>query len=261
MIINRDERLDPAGMKMVLAIPFTRIEATGTINGTNKEFYLTTVEGGKYIPFYPASHKDIIVKTTDITAELFKDATPDTYTDAPITGIKTATVDSVAVDAGVELTTAPATLTTDKVLLSGYFMVWMRIVQDITPSIKRGSEEISEVGVADKIKTLGSRSREVKYEIIMTKDALTLLTDIWKEPYADQTGVASGYEKLTERDAPLKLKGFIPVVYDGTELQRYLLSDIELEEDMLNVKAGDSTTKLTVNMLISDPIDVLRATA
>lgn len=254
MIIDRNKKLDPAGMRIVLAKEFERVQATGLINDSNKEFYLS----GDYIPFYPASHKDIIVATDDLTAETLKTAT---YTAVPITSIKTSTIDGVAYDAGVELTTAPTTAGADSVHLSGYAQCWMRITQDLSPTIDRDSEEIVEIGVSDKIKTLGARSREISFEVIMTVDMLRFLTDTWYEPKASQTGVAEGLELLTERDAPLKFKGFIPVVYDGEEIQRYLLSDVELQEDMPAPKAGDTTVKLTINAIISDPIDVLRETA
>lgn len=246
-VVNRNERLNPEGMKVVLGIPFTRVVATGTINSSNDEFYLD----GDYIPFYPAGHKDIVVKVTDITAELYKGTT---YTEAAITSIEQ---DDDGNDAGVKLTTAPTSQTADSVKISGYAMVWARILQDITPNKSRDSDEITEVGTSDKIKTLGARTREVKYELIMTKDMLRVLTNIWTQEKTDQTGVGTGLVLREERDAPVMLKGYIPVVYNQVELQRYLLSDIEIEEDMLSAKAGETTIKLTCNMIISDPIDVL----
>ncbi len=255
MIIDKNKRLSPAGMKLVLAVPFERVECTGTINGNNKDFLLPR----KYVPIYPESHKDIICVPADVTAELFKDATPDTYTEATVDAIKTAedSVSGLTVDSGVTLHTAPEAASVDKVLLSGYSAVWMRIAQDLTPDISRDSEEIAEIGTDDKIVGYGARSRSYKLEVIMALDTLILLTEIQSEEAADQTGVVAGKTLRTERDVPLILKGYIPVVYDGDEVQRWMLTSIQFEEGLPEIKAGESTAKTTVSFSVGDAIETL----
>lgn len=255
MIINRNKRLSPAGMKLVLGIPFTRVECTGTINGTNTDFILPR----KYYPIYPANHKDIIAKTSDVTAELYKAGEPATYTSAAVTAIKTVTdsISNQTVDAGVTLTTAPEVATTDKVYLSGHSACWLRIAQDLSPTIDRDSEEIAEIGTDDKIKSYGARTREYKVEVIMALDTLILLTEIQSEEKADQTGVASGKTLRTERDIPLQLKGYIPVVYDGEEVLRWLLTSIQFEEGLPEIKAGESKASTTVTLSVGDAIETL----
>lgn len=255
MIINKNKRLSPAGMKLVLAVPFERVECTGTINGTNTKFYLPR----KYIPIYPANHKDILVLPADVTAEEYKAGDPATYTEKAISTIETS-VDSVSgltVDSGVALTTAPQAASADKVLLSGYAACWMRIAQDLTPDISRDSEEIPEIGTDDKIIGLGARTRKYKLEVIMAVDTLIFLTEVLSEEKDDQTGVAVGKTVRTERDAPLILKGYIPVVYDGDEALRWMLTSIQFEEGLPEVKAGESTAKTTINFSVGDAIETL----
>lgn len=254
MIIDESEKIAAAGMKIVLGIPFTRVEATGEIGNSNKNFYVPD----KYAPLYPASHKDVIVKTTDVTCELLKTAT---YTAATVSTIKTKSVSGLTVDAGVELSAAPTAQTADKVYLSGVAACWARIEQDISPSLKRDTEELKEVGSNDVMKSYGARTRSIKSELVVAVDTLELLTDIWNEAESDQTGVGSGLELLGERDVPLELMGYIPVVYDGDEVQRYLLSGITIDEDLPTAKAGASTVKITCNLNIEDEIKVLRPTA
>lgn len=255
MIIDRNKRLSPAGMKLVLGVPFSRVECTGTINGTNVNFFLPR----KYIPMYPANHKDVLVKVTDVTAELVKNGTPDTYTAAEIASIQTQLdpVSGQTVDAGVALTTAPATAEADHVVLSGHAACWVRIAQDLSPDISRDSEEIAEIGTDDKIIGLGARTRSYKLEIIMALDTLILLTEIQSEEAVSQAGVATGKTLRTERDVPLILKGYIPVIYDGDEVLRWMLSAIQFEEGLPEIKAGESTTKTTVTLSVGDPIQTL----
>lgn len=256
MIIDRNKRLSPAGMKLVLAVPFERQATTGTINGSNKDFVLTS---RKYIPLYPENHKDILVLPADVTAELYKAGSPPTYTAATVDAIKTATdtVSDQTVDAGVTLHTAPEAASVDSVLLSGYAACWMRIAQDLTPDISRDSEEISEIGTDDKIVGYGARTRKYKLEVIMALDTLILLTEIQSEEAADQTGVVAGKTLRTERDVPLILKGYIPVVYDGDEVLRWLLTDVQFEEGLPEIKAGESTAKTTVNLSVGAAIETL----
>lgn len=255
MIIDKNKRLSPAGMKLVLGVPFTRVQCTGTINGSNADFFLPR----KYIPIYPESHKDIIVVPADVTAETLKHGTPDVYTEAPITSIETAkdTVSDETVDAGVKLTTPPTAQGSDHVVLSGHAMVWMRIAQDLTPDISRDTEEIPEIGTDDKIIGLGARTRSYKLEVIMALDTLILLTEIQSEEVTDQTGVVAGKTLRTERDAALILKGYIPVVYDGEEALRWMLTSIQFEEGLPEIKAGESTAKTTVTFSVGDAIETL----
>lgn len=255
MIIDRNKRLSPAGMKLVLAVPFERVECTGTINGVNADFYLPR----KYIPIYPASHKDILVLPGDVDAELYKSGAIPTYTPATVSAIKTQedSVSNLTVDAGVTLSAAPEAAAVDKVLLSGYGACWMRIAQDLTPDISRDSEEIPEIGTDDKIVSYGARTRKYKLEVIMALDTLILLTEIQSEEVADQTGVVSGKTLRTERDMPLILKGYIPVVYDGEEVQRWMLADIQFEEGLPEIKAGESTAKTTINLSVGSAIETL----
>lgn len=258
MIIDKNKRLSPAGMKLVLGIPFERVECTGTIDGSNKKYYLPR----KYVPIYPASHLDILVDVDDVTAETYKAGSPAVYTEVDVTSIQTAedSVSGLTVDSGVELTSAPTAQGADKVYLSGHAAVWMRIAQDLTPDISRDTEEIAEIGTDDKIIGLGARTRSYKMEVIMALDTLILLTEIQSEEVSDQTGVGADYTLRTERDAALILKGYIPVVYDGDEVLRWMLTSVQFEEGLPEIKAGESTAKTTVTFSVGDAIQTLANT-
>jgi hypothetical protein len=254
MIIDRTKRISAAGLKIVLGIPFTRVTTTGLINGTNKEHTLPVSNR----PIYPKSGKGIIPLPADVVVEALKGTT---YTTKTVASLKTLTdtTSGLSVYGIVELQTALAALDADSVVVSGAEECWARIAQDITPSIKTDSEDLKEVGTNDVMTIPGGRTRTVKYELKITVDTLKLIRKIMYEEKTDQTGVATGYTLYTERDVPIPIYAYIPVVYDGEEVERYVLTNVTIDPDLPTVKAGDATASINVNMNIPDAIDLLAA--
>lgn len=254
MIINKNKRISAAGLKIVLGIPFTRVVSTGVVNGTNKIFPLPP----EFYPIYPKNHKGPIPLAADIIAEILKGTTYSTVTVATVNTLVDPTSGNT-VYGSVELSSAPTSEGADSVVLTGVEECWARIAQDITPSIKTDSEDLKEVGTSDVITVQGSRTRTVKYELKITVDTLKLIRKIMYEEKSDQTGVATGYTLYTERDVPIPIYAYIPVVYDGEEVERYYLTNVTVDPDLPTVKAGDATASINVNMNIPDAIDLLAA--
>lgn len=254
IVMDPNKQIGPSQRKLVLGIQYTRVQMTGTINGTNTQF------ATPLYPIYPASHKGPIAIADDITVEGLKATTYTELTVASLAEVEDELSGENVLGAAV-LETAPEAANVDSLWATAYEEVWPRISQDITPDISQDSDELPECGTTGTIISYKEKTRKYSAEFKATLGMLNLLRRIHRREKTDQTGVPSGYKLYTERDTPLPIKAYIQTLYEGEEVSREYLNNVTIDPGSIEVKAGDSagTVKLTLN--IGDAIDELIPTA
>ncbi len=248
--MDPNKQIRPSQRKLVLGIPYTRVQMTGTINGINTTF------ATPLFPIYPASHLGPVATKDDITVEGLKGTT---YTELTVSSL-----DEVEDPLSLEdvlgsavLSAAPEAAAVDSMWATGYEEVWPRISQSISPDIGQDSDELSECGTTGTIISYKEKTRKYSAEFKATLGLVNLLRRIHRREKTDQTGVASGFALYEERDTPLPIKAYIQTLYEGEEVSRELLNNVTIDPGSIDVSAGDSagTVKLTLN--IGDGIDEL----
>jgi len=248
--MDPNKQIRPSQRKLVLAIPYTRVQMGGTINGVNTTF--TT----PLFPIYAASHLDPVAGADDITVEGLKGTTYTELTVASLDDVEDP-LSGEDVPGAAVLSAAPEAADVDTLWATGYEEVWPRISQSISPDISQDSDELSECGTEDTIISFKSKTRKYSVEFKATLGLVNLLRRIHRRKKSDQTGVATGYTMYEERGTPLAIKGFIQTTYDGEEVSREYLSNVTVDPGSIDVSAGDSAGTVKLNLNIGDPIEEL----
>lgn len=248
--MDPNKQIGPSQRKLVLGIPYERVQMTGTINGSN-----TTFETPLF-PIYPASHLDVIAVADDITVEGLKGTTYTELTVASLGEVEDELTGEDVLGSAV-LSAAPTAQAVDTLWATAYEEVWPRISQDISADISQDSDELAECGTTGTIISYKDKSRKYSAEFKATMGMLSLLRRIHRREKTDQTGVATGYTLYEERDTPLPIKGYIQTFYEGEEVSREYLSNVTIDPGSIEVKAGDSAGSVKLTLNIGDAIDEL----
>lgn len=253
--MDPNEQIGPSQRKLVLGIPYTRVQMTGSINGSNTKF------DTPLFPIYPETHLDVLAGKDDIVVEGLKGSTYTELAVASLDEVEDPITEEDVLGTAV-MTAAPEAAAVDTMWATGYEEVWPRISQDITPDISQDSDELPECGTTGTIISYKEKTRKYSAEFKATMGMLNLMRRIHRREKTDQSGVASGYTMYTERDTPLPIKAYVQTLYEGEEVSREYLSNVTVDPGSIEVKAGDSagTVKLTLNIgdaieeLVPDPV-------
>lgn len=213
-----------------LGVPVQDETPTGDVNGTNKDFHV------KNPPIYPRSSNDLKVKPEDVTVTVDGAA---------------ATVSSIIFDEdegyaeGFTLQTAPEA--NDEVKVSYVEELEPFIAQNIDPSIKQDTKEVSVLNRSSKITSYAGMTITLKSEQILSKNGLEQFEKLmFEEKESDTEKVV--YEL---RDKPLNLYGYMVYHVGGDALGRIYFENVKMTPSIPGGKAGDELS-FTLEMSIAD---------
>lgn len=213
-----------------LGIPVTDETPIGEINGTNKDFKV------KNPPIFPRSCNDLTVKPEDVTVTVDGEA---------------ATVSTILFNEsegyaeGFTLQTAPDT--GDTVNVSYVEELEPFLAQDVTPSVKQDTKEISILNQSSKITSYGGMTVTLKSEQILSKNGLKQFEKLmYIEKESDTQKIV--YEL---RDKPINLYGYMVYHVDDDVLGRFYFKNVKMTPDVPGGKAGDQLS-FTLEMSVAE---------
>jgi hypothetical protein len=235
--------LNSKNVTMIVGIPRTRVQLTGTIDGNNKDF---TLSAGDY-PIYPARGMSLTPQPADVTVETLKGTT---YTGSIVVDSIGTITDSDTGDlvyGKVTLHTAPEAAAVDSVHLTFYEALRPYVAQSLKIDIKQDSTEVGE---------LGSEMKRTSYAgqtITVSQDSIFADFDVDKkllfETYSGGYDVETGYDAYTLITEPATRLVCIPMYTGaandagGTFLGAYYFNGKIVPKSLGDVKDGDNMTR------------------
>lgn len=247
--LNLEKVLMQQNFLFNLGIPFTRVEATGTINGTNATFQAPS----PYYPFFPTGEANITPTVDNLVAELLLEGTPNTYTVAEIASIGSI-VDPLTgetVLGSAVLTTPPIADDADHVVLSGSEQIEPMVCQGLDPKPKQDEKKVGRLATTDMLYGYGSIELTMKLDMVTSNSSIDLMKKIFHQTYTGDDDVEAGYDASEWVPTPKQLFGSIliddPVT--GDIIGFYKMQQCRAKPDMPNIKDG-AEGKFTLEMSV-----------
>jgi hypothetical protein len=252
--IDLQEALASDSIGFFIGVPRTRVEMTGLINGTNKDFTIPITKG----PIYPKNGLSITPQVADVVVETKKGETYTVVTVASISEV-TDVGTNKAYYGKVSLEAAPTAEGADKVYISYAEEFEPFIAQGVEPSVDQEVKDISRIYSNNKLYGYGPISISLKSDQIMGEDSLKLIKEVLYEPYTGTGTPQTGYSATVLRKTPQPLYAYMPVRFANTILGRIYFDQVKAKPDLPSAKAGDSPT-FTLDMTVQGECTLITPT-
>lgn len=247
--------LNGSNFSIFVGIPIVREHATGTIDGSNKDF---KVKG----PIYPKNSLSILPIVGDVTADTKKTITwtPGVAVAAVKAGIDTATGDTIYNT--VEMAAAPASATVDGVYVNYVEELQAMLNQGQDTTFDQEKTEVTYCGSNNTLISVGSISTSFKVDLKVTESTLRQMQQMSWEKMESQEGVDTGMTAFSPFTQPQSLYAYVNVKdANGDVIGRLYCESVKVPPTFPTYKTGDDASislELTVGkvptLILADAI-------
>jgi len=254
--IDDEIALEADSVGLFMGQEFTRIQLTGTINGTNATFALPS----PYYPIYPKNSRSILPLTKDVVVETLKGTT---YTVVAVTSVDLIT-DPDTLDqvyGAVTLTTPPTSEGADSVHMTAVEEFEPFIVGNVEPEDEQDVTEIPRIFSKNKITSYGAITSKIKADLTISQNSLQVLQKFgWRPMVSGDDGYSDlpvGYSGLVRRTQPENLYAYLAIVVDGVIIGRVYYQNVKVPAKLPTVKAGEQLT-LSIEMSAGEAVWIVK---